>query len=100
MGAGSAILRSGLELADELGIAARLEASPSGYGLYARHGFEPLEAQDLDLTRRWGKVREPGDNWGQDTAVDKCGPLPEGCFRTVFMRRPPKGAAGAGAAGQ
>ncbi|KLU84732.1 hypothetical protein MAPG_03771 [Magnaporthiopsis poae ATCC 64411] len=103
MGAGTAILRSGLELADELGIPARLEASPPGYPLYVRHGFEPIAAQDLDITGRWGKVKNPGDNWGQDNAVEKCGPLPEGCFRTVYMRRPPKGAgagAGAGAAGQ
>ncbi|KAL8376009.1 hypothetical protein RB595_007221 [Gaeumannomyces hyphopodioides] len=90
LGAGTALLRSGLELADELGLAARLEASPPGYRLYLRHGFEPVAAQDLEITRRWGKAQAAGENWGQENAVEVCGPLAEGCYRTVFMRRPPK----------
>lgn len=90
LGAGTALLRSGLELADELGLAARLEASPPGYRLYLRHGFEPVATQDLEITRRWGKAQAAGENWGQDNAVEACGPLAEGCYRTVFMRRSPK----------
>jgi hypothetical protein len=93
LGAGSALLRWGLALADEVGVAARLEASPPGYPLYLRHGFEPIAAQDLELTRRWGAIQKPGDNWGQENAVEVLGPLAGGHHRTVFMLRPAKGAA-------
>ncbi|KAL8345508.1 hypothetical protein RB601_005519 [Gaeumannomyces tritici] len=90
LGAGTALLRAGLELADELGLPTRLESSPLGYRLYARHGFEPVAAQDLEIARRWGKAHAAGENWGHGNAVEVCGPAPEGCYRSVFMRRPAK----------
>ncbi|TLS22846.1 uncharacterized protein PpBr36_06440 [Pyricularia pennisetigena] len=90
IGAGGALLRRGLELADAEGLPTFLESSPEGYKLYKRHGFEDLWAFDLELTQRWGVTPQPGVNWGHGNAVEHCGPCPEGAYRTVGMKRPPK----------
>lgn len=90
LGAGSALLAWGNELADREGKVAWLEASPAGYTLYRRFGYEDVEAQDLRVAELWGAVREEHENWGQDAAVDSAGPRPEGCFRNVVMKRLPR----------
>ena len=41
-GVGSALLRWGLERADEEGVEAYLEASPAGKGLYEKMGFREV----------------------------------------------------------
>ncbi|KKY30081.1 putative n-acetyltransferase-like protein [Diaporthe ampelina] len=56
LGAGSALLKWGCELADRENKTAWLEASPAGYSLYRRFGFEDVEVQDLKLTELWGPV--------------------------------------------
>lgn len=90
-GAGTALLRWGTDKADREGKVAYLEASPAGYPLYRRLGFEDMHVQDLCVTERWGAARGPGEDWGGDGAVALAGPAPEGVFRTVFMRRVPRG---------
>jgi GNAT superfamily N-acetyltransferase len=52
-GAGSLLLKWGLEKADDAGVEAYLEASDMGRPLYERWGFEPVKRIALDL-RRWG----------------------------------------------
>jgi GNAT superfamily N-acetyltransferase len=52
-GAGTALLRWGVELADREGLPIRLEATPYGLGLYEKFGFETKEKVELDL-RPWG----------------------------------------------
>jgi len=52
-GAGSLLLKEGLDKADELGVEAYLEASLMGRPLYERWGYEPIKDIALDL-RRWG----------------------------------------------
>lgn len=90
LGAGSALLKWGVELADAEGKVAWLEASPHGYPLYRRFGFEDIEVQDLKVTELWGSVREEHENWGENSAVAFAGELPRGTARTVFMRRLPQ----------
>jgi GNAT superfamily N-acetyltransferase len=90
LGAGSALLKWGCELADRENKTAWLEASPAGYSLYRKFGFEPVEVADLKLTELWGAVKSAEDeNWGAASAVE-LGALPEGSFRSVMMRRLPK----------
>lgn len=90
LGAGSALLKWGTKLADREGKTHWLEASPHGYALYKRFGFEEVEAQDLKVTELWGPVRGKYENWGGKSAVELAGDLPEGVFRTVVMRRLPQ----------
>lgn len=90
LGAGTALLKWGIELADAEGKVAWLEASPQGYSLYRRFGFEDVEVQDLKVTELWGPVKEEHENWGEGSAVAFAGALPRGTFRTVFMKRVPK----------
>ncbi|KAK0630233.1 hypothetical protein B0T17DRAFT_216403 [Bombardia bombarda] len=92
-GAGSALLRWGTELADSLGLPSYLEASPYGYSLYKKFGYQEIDVLDLNITERWGAVKTDDRNWGQNCAVDLVGPAPEGTFRTVIMKRPAKTAA-------
>lgn len=90
-GVGSALLRWGTELADgegEGGLPVWLEASPEGYGLYRKFGFEDVEVQDLPIGDK--KTRHEGENWGQRSAVELAGELREGCYRSVMMRRAPR----------
>ncbi|KAK2615479.1 hypothetical protein N8I77_002229 [Diaporthe amygdali] len=90
LGAGTALLKWGCELADRENKTAWLEASPAGYLLYRKFGFEDVEVQDLKVTETWGPVRSEGENWGAGSAVILAGELPEGSFRTVLMRRLPQ----------
>jgi GNAT superfamily N-acetyltransferase len=90
LGAGSALMKWGVELADSLGLPSRLEASPAGYRLYKKFGFEDFDVLDLPVTEKWGVVNSNGANWGQDAAVDLAGRAPDGVHRCVLMRRPPK----------
>lgn len=95
LGAGSALLAWGRELADKEGLTTWLEASPQGYPLYRRFGYEDVDVQDLAVTERWGPVREEEEgeareDWGQNAGVALAGELPRGSFRTVVMRRLPR----------
>lgn len=90
LGAGAALLKHGLDLADSLGLPVRLEASPVGYGLYKKYGFEDIDVLDNPVTEKWGAVNKDGSNWGANNAVALAGKAPEGVMRTVLMRRPPK----------
>ena len=60
-GAGTTLLRWGLEKADEAGIEAYLAASPAGTPLYKKHGFELLETVLIDKGNRVENfmVRQP-----------------------------------------
>ena len=84
------MLKWGCELADRENKTAWLEASPAGYSLYRRFGFEDVEVQDLKLTELWGPVRSEGENWGAASAVALAGELAQGSFRSVMMRRWPR----------
>ncbi|KAK0741603.1 hypothetical protein B0T21DRAFT_116765 [Apiosordaria backusii] len=90
LGAGSALVKWGTELADSLGLPTRLEASPVGYALYRRFGFEDVDVLDMNLKERWGKTKAEGRYWGENNAVALAGPVPEGVNRSVIMRRPAK----------
>jgi hypothetical protein len=79
----------GNKLADSLGLPCRLEASPTGYGLYRKFGYEDIDVFDLNVTETWGKEHPEGANWGENSAVALAGPAPRGVMRTVIMRRPP-----------
>ncbi|KAL1843826.1 hypothetical protein VTJ49DRAFT_7177 [Mycothermus thermophilus] len=90
LGAGSALMKWGVDLADRLGLPAWVEASPIGYGLYRKFGYQDVDVLDLNITEKWGVTNTDGSNWGANTAVELKGPAPEGVFRTVILRRPPK----------
>ncbi|AEO70580.1 uncharacterized protein THITE_72721 [Thermothielavioides terrestris NRRL 8126] len=90
LGAGSALVQWGVNLADSLGLPCRLEASPVGYALYRKFGFEDVDVHDLNVAEIWGVSNVNGSNWGANNAVALAGPPPEGVMRTVIMRRPPK----------
>ncbi|CAI6333311.1 unnamed protein product [Periconia digitata] len=49
-GAASALLKWGLQRADELGLPTYLESSPIGQPLYKKHGFKDVGSVDVDLT--------------------------------------------------
>lgn len=83
-------MRRGVELADELGVPCRLEASPVGYSLYKKFGYEDVDVLDTKVTETWGVANTDGSNWGANNAVALAGPAAEGVMRTVIMRRPPK----------
>ncbi|KAK1757817.1 hypothetical protein QBC47DRAFT_165683 [Echria macrotheca] len=88
LGAGSALVRWGNDLADSLGLVSYIEASPHGYSVYKKQGFEDVLALDFKVTETWGAIKEEGRNWGENNAVEIGGPLAPGCLRTVVMRRP------------
>jgi hypothetical protein len=90
LGAGSALLKWGVDLADSLGLPSRLEASPTGYGVYKKFGYEDLDVVDLNVTETWGVENRDGSNWGANNAVSLAGTAPDGVMRTVIMRRPAK----------
>lgn len=84
-------MRWGVEKADREGKVAYLEASPAGYPLYRRFGFEDLDVQDLSITEEpWGAVQREGEDWGANVAVALAGPKPDGAYRSVLMKRMPK----------
>jgi N-acetylglutamate synthase-like GNAT family acetyltransferase len=53
-GAGSALLKWGIQKSDELGLPAYLESSPDAHGFYKKYGFEDVEIFELDLSRFGG----------------------------------------------
>lgn len=80
----------GIEMADREGLNTWLEATPAGYPLYGRFGFEDLDVQDLPISDLYGVVRREDENWGAGNAVALVGHAPEGVHRCVLMRRVPK----------
>jgi hypothetical protein len=80
----------GVNLADSLGLPSRVEASPVGYGLYRKFGYEDVAVVDVQVTETWGVANTDGDYWGTNNAIALAGPLVDGAHRTVIMRRPPK----------
>lgn len=83
------MVRWGNDLADSLGLESYLEASPYGYSVYKRLGFEDVAVMDFDMTGKWGAVKEEGRNWGEQNAFELGGPLPTGLMRSVIMKRKP-----------
>lgn len=83
------MVRWGTQLADSEGLTAWVEASPPGYRLYERFGFEAVEVQDLAIAERFKAVPRDGEDWGANSAVASFGELARGSFRTVMMRRLP-----------
>lgn len=61
LGAASALLHWGVQLADEERVPAFLEASPHAYPLYRKFGFENIHVQDLPLE---GTVMGDEYHWG------------------------------------
>lgn len=55
-GAGSALIKHGLAVADELDLPTWLEASEAGYPLYKKLGFEDVETHDVDFAQYGGDV--------------------------------------------
>ena len=55
-GAGSALVKHGLAFADELDLPTWLEASPAGYPVYKKLGFEDVEPHDTDFRQYGGDV--------------------------------------------
>ena len=47
------LIQWGTDLADGAGIPCYVEASPAGYGLYQKMGFEEVDTLDTDMSR-WG----------------------------------------------
>ena len=90
LGAGSALLRQGCEFADSLRLPSWLVASPEGYAVYKKFGYQDMSTMDFDLKGTWGITKTDAWNWGAMNALDIAGPLPEGFSRSVFMRRPAK----------
>ncbi|KAK0730199.1 hypothetical protein B0H67DRAFT_475633 [Lasiosphaeris hirsuta] len=92
LGAGSALLRWGTELADRLGLPSYLEASPYGYPAYKRHSYQDLVVIDFEITKTWGLAKLESWNWGHNCAVALGGALADGSFRAIIMKRPFKSA--------
>jgi predicted N-acetyltransferase YhbS len=90
LGAGSGLLRQGCEFADSLGLPSWLLASPEGYPVYRKFGYQNVAVMDFDVTGTWGITKTEAWNWGATHALDIARPLPEGFSRTVLMRRPAK----------
>lgn len=82
------MLRWGTDLGDSEGLACWLDATPAGYPVYARCGFRDVAVLDLNVTGRWGLIREEHEDWGNRNGADVAGNVPpDGWFRTVLMRR-------------
>ena len=61
-GMGSALVKYGNQLADQATLPILLHATPIGYPMYAKHGFETVQYLDVDL-REWvpgGKSNDKG----------------------------------------
>ncbi|PVI02750.1 acyl-CoA N-acyltransferase [Periconia macrospinosa] len=54
-GAASALLKWGLQRADELNLPVYLESSPTAYPLYRKHGFKDVGSVDVDLAPYGGE---------------------------------------------
>jgi len=48
-GAGSALVKWGCDLADKENLPAYLEATPAGYAVYKKNGFEDIDAITFDF---------------------------------------------------
>jgi len=59
-GMGNALIEYGNQLADEAKLPIFLQASPYGYPIYAKHGFEIVQHLDVDL-REWAPGAENND---------------------------------------
>jgi len=59
-GMGNALIEYGNRLADEVKLPIFLQASPYGYPIYAKHGFETVQHLDVDL-REWAPGAEDND---------------------------------------
>ncbi len=57
---GSALVAYGNQIADEQELPVFLQASPSGFPLYGKGGFETVKWLDVDL-REWAKGAESGE---------------------------------------
>ena len=57
-GAGTLLLRWGMDVADDAGLPCYLEATSAGYHLYQKVGFEAIDNIDLDMSE-WGLDYEP-----------------------------------------
>lgn len=79
-------MRWGTEFSDREGLTGYLEASPKGYPVYKKLGFEPIDVHDLDIKGLWNAPDDEED-WGVNSAVEFAGPLPPGAFRSVIMKR-------------
>lgn len=86
LGAGSALLGWGTDLADREGLDCWLTSTPVGYGVYRRAGFGDVDVLDLDLGR-WGLGKVDGEDWGEMLAVDGFGGVGGGLYRVVLMCR-------------
>lgn len=60
-GAGSMLVKKGLEIADEKGLNAVLEASPAGAPLYKKHGYVE-KGRAVFEPRKYGKDADPHVN--------------------------------------
>lgn len=58
------LIRPGLEAADNAGAQTYIEASPSGLGLYLKHGWEPVDEIVIDM-------RAHGVHGGEEIAHTK-----------------------------
>ncbi|KAL9128593.1 MAG: hypothetical protein Q9217_002758 [Psora testacea] len=54
-GLGALLIAPGLEAADRAGAQTYIEASPSGLGLYLKHGWEPVDEMVIDMRPHGGK---------------------------------------------
>lgn len=55
-GVGSLLIRDGFAVADEHNLPVWLEASPRGYRVYKKLGFQDVEEFEMDLTKYGGKT--------------------------------------------
>jgi hypothetical protein len=90
LGAGSALVRWGIDLADSLGLVSWLEASPYGYPLYKRYGYKDIAVIDFTAPETWGGTPPEDRDWGENSALEIGGPLAVGELRQVSMKRLPK----------
>lgn len=59
-GMGNALVQYGNKSADEVGLPVFLQASPYGYPIYRKHGFETVQYLDVDL-RKWAPKADSDD---------------------------------------
>ncbi|KAK0641404.1 N-acetyltransferase-like protein [Cercophora newfieldiana] len=89
LGAGFALVRWGVDLADRLGLVCWVEGSAYSYRLYMRYGFDDVTVVDLRVTETWGVVKPEDQDWGGNLALEIGRSLPVGELRTVIMKRLP-----------
>lgn len=64
-GLGTMLIRPGLEAADKAGAQTFIEASPSGLGLYIKHGWRVVDELVIDM-------KAHGVHGHEDFAYNKC----------------------------